>query len=77
MKIRQALLALTVIAAASTAQGADLLTVYQQAQQNDATYLAAEQAYKAAEQNSPIARSALLPQVNLSASTTNDHTELK
>ncbi|MEJ2060592.1 MAG: TolC family protein, partial [Gammaproteobacteria bacterium] len=77
MKAIQMVVLLVSVLAASTAHGADLLTVYQQAQQNDATYLAAEQAYKAAEQNSPIARSALLPQVNLSASTTNDHTELK
>ena len=67
MKIRQAVLGLLAFGTLQTASAADLMQIYQQARMNDAQFAAAQQQYKALRQNSPIARSALLPQANLSA----------
>jgi outer membrane protein len=49
---------------------ADLMVIYQEAAQNNGTYLAAESTYKAARYGLPISFSKLLPNVVLSANTT-------
>lgn len=69
MKIRQAVLGFGLLAFGTlqTASAADLMQIYQQARMNDAQFSAAQQQYKAQRQNTPIARSPLLPQANLSA----------
>lgn len=67
MKIRQAIIGLLACGALQTASAADLTQIYQQARMNDAQFAASQQQYKALRQNIPIARSSLLPQVNLSA----------
>ncbi|MEJ2654835.1 MAG: TolC family protein, partial [Acidihalobacter sp.] len=73
MKIRQAMLGLLAFGALQTASAADLMQIYQQARMNDAQFAAAQQQYKALRQNAPIARSALLPQANLSANVARNH----
>ncbi|APZ42128.1 TolC family outer membrane protein [Acidihalobacter ferrooxydans] len=67
MKIRQAMLGLFAFGVMQTASAADLMQIYQQAQANDTQFIAAQEHYKALRENRPIARSSLLPQVNLSA----------
>lgn len=52
---------------AYSAQAADLLDVYQAAEQQDPTYAGAKQAYRAGIEKLPQARAALWPQVNLNA----------
>jgi len=64
------LIASTLTILLSTTHAADLLQVYQQAQHNDMTFKAAKETYLAAQQNNPIARGALLPQLALTANTT-------
>ncbi|MDQ3261952.1 MAG: TolC family outer membrane protein [Pseudomonadota bacterium] len=58
---------------AYSAQAADLLDVYQAADQQDPTYAAAKQAYKAGIEKLPQARAALWPQVNLTAPLTGNY----
>jgi len=53
-----------------TSYGVDLLQIYQQAQQHDATFQQAAATYEAAKESLPIARAALLPSVTLTANTT-------
>jgi outer membrane protein len=57
------------MALASPVQAADLLSVYQRAEQEDAEFAQARAAFEAARQQWPQARAAVLPQVNFSAST--------
>lgn len=64
------LVAATLTCLLSSAQAADLLQTYHQAQQNDMTFKAAKETYLAAQQDNPIARGALLPQLALTADTT-------
>ncbi len=73
MKFRKLLLGAIVFASMPSAMAADLMQVYRLAIANDAQYAAARQQYKAIRENRPLARSALLPQVNLSASATRNH----
>ena len=54
---------------ATTAQAADLLSVYERAKQEDATFAQARADYRAAREQWPQARAAVLPQINFSAST--------
>jgi outer membrane protein len=63
-----ALAALAAAAAWTAAPAADLLSVYEQAKQNDPQYAAAQAEYRAAREAKPQARSAVLPQVTLQAS---------
>ncbi|MDX1336140.1 MAG: TolC family protein, partial [Gammaproteobacteria bacterium] len=58
-----------------TAKAEDLWQVYQLALANDAQYQQAKYAYEAAQQNSPIARSSLLPQIELTGSYTDTRNE--
>ena len=58
---------------AYSAQAADLLDVYQAAEQQDQTYAAAKSAYKAGIEKLPQARAALWPQLNLSAPITGNY----
>ncbi|MEF8833560.1 MAG: TolC family outer membrane protein [Halofilum sp. (in: g-proteobacteria)] len=53
---------------AATLQAADLVSIYRMALQNDPTFAAAESEYQAELEARPQARAALLPQVNASAS---------
>lgn len=55
--------------ASGYALSADLLDVYKQARQADATYRAAQAAWLATQEKLPQARSGLLPQISLSGST--------
>jgi outer membrane protein len=64
-----ALAAASTMALASPVQAADLLSVYQRAEQEDAEFAQARAAFEAARQQWPQARAAVLPQVNFSAST--------
>jgi len=64
------LIAATLTSLLSTTHAADLLQIYQQAQYNDMTFKTAKETYLAAQQNNPIARGALLPQLALTANTT-------
>lgn len=70
MKLKACLPALS-LALLSTTQlhATDFLTTYQEAAQNNGTYLAAEATYKAAGYGVPIARAALLPTLQLTANT--------
>jgi len=54
------------ILTSSLSQAEDLVQVYELAKRNDATYLAAVEEYNAAKEASPLAWSAVLPQLNLS-----------
>ncbi len=56
-----------------TANAADLIQVFQQAYVNDPTFQAALATYEANKQNTPIARSSLLPQLIGAASTQYNH----
>ncbi len=58
---------------AYSAQAADLLDVYQAAEQQDQTYAAAKAAYRAGIEKLPQARAALWPQVNLTAPLTGNY----
>lgn len=58
---------------AYSAQAADLLEVYQAAEQQDPTYAAAKAAYKAGIEKLPQAKSALWPQVNMAAPLTGNY----
>lgn len=55
------------LGAGMQAQADNLMQVYQQARANDAQFAAAQQEYKALREARPLARSSLLPQINLSA----------
>jgi outer membrane protein len=59
-----------------TAQAEDLWQVYQLALANDATYQQARYAYEAAQQSAPIARSSLLPQIELAGNYTDTRNEI-
>lgn len=61
----------------ATAQAADLLQVYQQAEQNNGTFQAAYQTYLAAKENVPIYRGPLLPQVSVTSAGTGVTRNLK
>ncbi|HEY0975319.1 MAG TPA: TolC family outer membrane protein [Solimonas sp.] len=63
MRLSLTLLALA-LGVSGTAQAADLMRVYDLALENDATYRASQYARDAAVQTRPLARAALLPQVN-------------
>ena len=67
--MRKTLLAVTIAAtlagAAQAAQAADLWDIYQQALQNDPTFLQADANYQAAVENKPIARAGYLPNISL------------
>ncbi|MDD3518908.1 MAG: TolC family outer membrane protein [Chromatiales bacterium] len=77
MKLKALVASLTLLAATSAgAQVADLQTVYELALQNDSELRAAEATYRAALENRPIARAALLPQISLSASRTHNETDV-
>ena len=52
-----------------TARAADLVELYQAAQQHDPVYAAAKSTWSAAQEKLPQARALLLPDVSLSAST--------
>lgn len=69
MKMLRALSATTLLCAALalSAQAADLMQVYEHAQQEDAELRAAEAQYRAVLETRPLARSALLPQVSAEA----------
>ncbi len=58
---------------AYSAQAADLLDVYQAADQQDPTYASAKAAYKAGIEKLPQARAALWPQVNMTAPLTGNY----
>jgi outer membrane protein len=58
-----------------SAQAEDLWQVYQMALANDAQYQQAKYAYEAAKASEPLARSNLLPQLNASASISENRTE--
>ena len=74
MRLKPVLLA-TMIAAAGTAQAADLLETFRAAQANDPVFAAARATHQAGLEKLPQGRSLLLPSVNLSAnSTLNDQT---
>lgn len=60
------------IGTTGTAHATDLLQTFRLAQQNDPAYAAARQEYKAAREARPQARGALLPQVNFSATWSED-----
>jgi len=62
------LIAALALLTSASATAADLLGTYQKAQQNDPQYAAARAQYRAAQEARPQARAAVLPQVNLSAS---------
>jgi outer membrane protein len=62
--------ALMIIVSPSLFASTNLATVYQQAVQNNGTYLAAQATYNAADYGIPIARAALLPSLTLAANTT-------
>ncbi|HEX2668809.1 MAG TPA: TolC family outer membrane protein [Gammaproteobacteria bacterium] len=68
--MRKTTLALTIgallAAAAAPAQADDLWDVYQQAVQNDPTFLQAYSNYQAQQENAPIARGAYFPNITLS-----------
>ena len=69
--MRKTLLAVTIaasLAGASQAQGADLWDIYQQALQNDPTYLQADANYQAAVEDKPIALAGYLPNVAVTGS---------
>jgi outer membrane protein len=59
-----------------TAKAEDLWQVYQLALANDAQYQQAKYAYEAAQQNAPIARSSLLPQIELTGNYTDTRNEI-
>ena len=59
------------------AQAESLLEVYQLALQNDAQYRAAEYQYQASQQDRPLARSALLPQIVAQGGLTESSSETK
>jgi outer membrane protein len=59
-----------------TVQAEDLWQVYQLALANDAQYQQARYAYEAAKQSAPIARSSLLPQIELTGSYTDTRNEI-
>lgn len=74
MRLKPYLLA-TLLAAAGTAQAADLLETFRAAQANDPVFAAARAARQAGLEKLPQGRSLLLPSLNLSAnSTLNDQT---
>lgn len=77
--MRQTLLAAaiasTLVIASGAASGANLSEVYQLARANDATYAAAQQAYKAGQEKLPQGKALLRPNVNLSASYNHTDTE--
>jgi len=64
--LRSAVAAVVVVAA--PVHGADLLSVYQRAETEDAEFAQAQAAFDAAQQQWPQARAAVLPQVNATAS---------
>lgn len=66
-----------VLASSLSAQGADLLEVYRQAQSNDPTFEAARYAYEAAQEKAPQARAGLLPVVNLNGNDNSNHASSK
>ncbi len=61
----------------ATAGAEDLLELYQQAQRSDPQLRAAEAAYQAASEGRPLARSSLLPQINLSANIARSYSDIK
>src|SRR6056297_3169296 len=67
MNMTKLVLCVALLGISVVSRGADLMQVYQQARVKDATYAAAKQHYKAVSEARPLARSSLLPQINLSA----------
>lgn len=65
----RSLLTLLLFAAAPAAPAADLLEIYQRAQQNDPTWAAAQANYRASIEKGPQGRSLLLPTVSANANT--------
>ena len=61
------------LACSINSYGTDLLQVYQQAALNNATYQAAQATYKATQQDTPIARGELLPQILLTGNVTHNY----
>jgi outer membrane protein len=62
-----ALTAMLALGTAGTAAGEDLMQIYREAQLNDPTIAAAKATWQATQERTPIARSALLPNVQLAA----------
>lgn len=67
MNMTKLVLCVALLGISVVSRGADLMQVYQQARVKDATFAAAKQHYKAVSEARPLARSSLLPQINLSA----------
>lgn len=67
MKMTSVAMAVAVFAISSGANADNLMQVYQQARANDAQFAAAQQEYKAVREARPLARSSMLPQIDLSA----------
>ena len=65
------------VAAASAAQGADLLEIYRAAQSSDAVYASARAAWAAGQEKLPQGRAGLLPSLSLSASTQHNDRDLR
>lgn len=77
MKIAKIVFGVAVLGTSAGAQAADLMQVYQQARANDAQFAAAQQEYKALREARPLARSSLLPQVNLSANVAQNYSRFE
>lgn len=68
-------LALLILLGGSVAHGANLMDVYREAQQQDATFASARAAYQAGLEALPQGRALLLPTASLSANTTGNRVE--